>query len=54
VPQGGPGSNGEIGMIGISYGPLTSPVHHLEVHPDYGHYLPTTQIHVEGLKIQLT
>jgi len=30
---------------------LTLPIHYLEVHLGHGHYPPTTQVHVEGLKI---
>jgi len=53
VAHGGLGSNGEIGMIGIPYG-LDIANSPLEVHFGHGHYLPTIQVHVEGLKIQLT
>jgi hypothetical protein len=29
---------------------LSSPIHHYVVHLGHGHYLPTIQVHVEGLK----
>jgi hypothetical protein len=33
---------------------LTLPIHYLGACPNHGHYLPTINVHVEGLKIQPT
>jgi len=50
MPHGGLRYIGETGMIG-SLVALTSSIHHLEVHHGHGYYPPTTQFHVQGLKI---
>jgi hypothetical protein len=48
--HGGLGSNVKTRMNEIPCA-LTSPIDPLEVYLDHGHYPPTTQTRVEGLKI---
>ncbi len=50
MPHAGLGSDVEIRMNVILIA-LTSPIHHVEVHPSHGHYPPTIQTYVEGLQI---
>jgi hypothetical protein len=50
VPHGGYALMEKLKCLASPMG-LTSPIHHLEVHPSHGHYPPTTQVHVENLKI---